>query len=65
MKRRLALMVGLVATFSGLYGGGKPLPRRGFTVAVVSDFHMALDKLKNAFADLATQQIDTMVIVGE
>jgi hypothetical protein len=48
----------------GALQGAAPAPQ-DFRIAVVSDFHMALDKLKNAFADAASLRIDTMVIVGD
>jgi len=66
MKRLLTLATAfLVASCGRGTAEGAPPRPEAFTIAVVSDFHMALDKLKNAFADVTAQGADTMVIVGD
>lgn len=60
MKRFVAVLL-----FASLFGLEAKEPPEGFAFAVVSDFHMDLDKLKNAFADTADQKIDTMIVVGD
>lgn len=66
MKSMHALIAGLLLSAASL-GAAEPNPPapQGFAFAVVSDFHMALDKLENAFADAGAQGIDTMVFVGD
>jgi len=66
MKRPVLLLTWflLLSGASHKSWGAPPAPP-AFTFAVVSDVHLALDKLKNAFADVAASKTGTMVVVGD
>jgi len=66
MKRLILFMTSLLVGFGGMQTiwGAPPIPR-AFSLAVVSDIHLDLDKLRNALGDMTAQNIDALVLVGD